>query len=135
MSNQRTDIPRQAPLAQFQPHKAESYIFALVLPQNNAGAAAVVQGPNFRLPAGAQVSVRPTGPNGVNSAVAFMATQYESALHTGFGGLAGPVAIIPPAADVVVPWVVENLNELWFTSGAQGQAQAINIVVLVSAVR
>ena len=122
------------PLAQLQPHRAESFIFALVLPQAAAGVAKVVQGPNFRLPPGAQISGRPAGPNGVNGAVAFMATQYESALHVGFGGIAGPVAIIPPAADVVVPWAVDNLNELWFTAGQGAAALAVNIVVLVPAV-
>lgn len=127
MSNQRTNIPPQ-PLAQFQAHKAEQYFFQVIAPPAAGGQEVIVQGPNFRVPPGAQLSVRSTS---VATATAgqgdvWMADQYEKLFN-----LNGAVMHILAGSSQLVPFAVDNLNELWFTAGDVATGGTVGITVVL----
>ena len=125
MSNQRTDIPRQAPLAQFQPHKAETYLFRLLITIADS-LVHPIQFPNFIVPAGARVTLRPAGQGGQNAGAVYVADTPEKVQQ--FGGFQPSNNLwIFPGADVGLDYAVNNLNELWL-SGAQNDG----LVIIVS---
>jgi hypothetical protein len=89
------------PLAQLQPREAINLSAQTILAANNAPQ----QCPPFVVPAGATVTLRPWGRTGQNTGVINVGKYYEDAQF-------GSFALIP-AADVVLPWPVDNTGEIW----------------------
>lgn len=99
----------QLPLAQFQPHAPLNHFFQVVT-GGAGGGVTVYQGPSFRVPPGATVTLRPTNGGAVNvneSYVGHYPEQVKNRL----------CATLPAGADVSLPWPVENLNQIWMMAG------------------
>lgn len=128
MSMQRTNIPKQAPLAQFQAHKAENYFFQLSINAAVAGVVQAVQGPNFRIPPGAQITLRSATPA---TATAGQGDVYMSTVREDLNGnLANVMVHIFAGSTQLLAIAVDNLNELWFgCSDLGGGAIGISVVV------
>lgn len=127
-SAQRTNIPKQAPLAVFQPHKAQTYVFRALC----AGTDVPVQFPFFALPPGSVIRALPQG-TVANGQVVVVSDMYEKAITFGAGGLlASGCVLVQPGVDVQLELAVDNLNELWMT-GPAGSGQGLTLVVTIPA--
>lgn len=132
MSNQRIDrksAASPASLAQFQPHKAESYFFQVVAPPAAGGSEVIVQGPNFQVPPGATITVRSAS---IATATPGQGDVYVSDLYEALYNLNGSrVMHVLAGSSQLIPVAVNNLSELWFTVGnvANGGTVAITVAL------
>lgn len=131
MTSQRTDIPKQAPLAQFQPHGAQTHVFQIIFPATVGSYNAPVQAPHFKIPPGATITLRPLL-NGVVNTGPVVVGQYPEQLN-GAGSFG-----IPPTTDVQIPFSIDNLSELWAAVGAGSVtglgSWGLSIIVTIPAV-
>lgn len=129
-SAKRTDVPPQLPLAQFQPHQAQTHVFNFEFPATVAGVNAALQGPWCPVPPGATITLRPLTKGEPNPVPVTVGRSPE---HLSGAGC----FYVPYGADVNVPFAVDNLNELWFAatgdSGATGNV-GLSIMVQIPAV-
>lgn len=105
MSNQRTNIPPQPPLAQLQAHPPEFFSAQVVTPQPVGGVSTPVQGPNYRIPPGGVITIRSASSAAPAAADVLVSKLYERSPST-LRVIAGSPSLAVIAA--------ENLNELWF---------------------
>lgn len=103
------------PLAQNEPGPPTNLSFQLVFP-----ASGVAQGPSFVVPPGCSVTCEPVGPAGLNAAACYLA-QYYDQLNTSYARI-----IVPGTGDVVVPWPVANLVQI-YAFGEVGQGLLIKV--------
>lgn len=135
MSSKRTDVPQQLPLAQFQPHKGETYIFRV----DEVAQYKAQQGLNFRVPPGAIVTLRSLSTNGINSLAVAVSQYAEGYIFDATANyMKGHGIVLPPGDAVTLPWSVDNLNELWFffalALGANTIPDGVSITVQIPSV-
>ena len=111
---------QQPALAELQPQGALNLRFQLVF----AVTGQPVNGPGFIVPPGAQVNLRTVNGAAVN-ANACSIGDYPEQLGT------STAMVLPPGADVTVPWPCNNLSQIWASGTA---ADGLLITLLVNSV-
>lgn len=98
------------PLAMTEAGPSQSFSFQLLF---NSDAYTVQQFPNFRIPPGMAVNLYPINGAKVNSFPCAIA-EFPEALGNE-GNFTSSARVIPPGADVQIPWALDNLNQLHVT--------------------
>jgi len=96
--------PITLPLAQEQPGSPFNIRFQLVFPTEGA----IVRCPAFRVEPGVIITLKPVNGAIVNVGSCSIA-EYPEALNT------SSALSLPPAADVTLPWPIENTADIWAT--------------------
>jgi hypothetical protein len=112
----KNNKPAPLPLAQNEPGPPTNLYFQIAFKVTNA----IYQGPGFVIPPGCTVTVEPVNGTGLNAQTCFVAP-YSAALGT---NSARP--IVQGTGDVVIPWPVGNLSELYCT-GTEGDGLLIKV--------
>lgn len=109
------------PLAQFQPHPPLNFSFQIVFANATSDPYFAWQGPNFQVPDGATVTLRPANGIRLNSQACNVAESPHGCYFTNNLTLA-------PGADVAVPYPVRNLNEI-FAKGTINDGVLIQVTM------